>query len=42
MLFSKDMSLLLLKMYEVVAICKCLNTLKDRKLVFAVLVRLLY
>ena len=41
MLFSKNMSLLLLKIYEVVAIFKCLNTLKGRELVFAVLVRLL-
>ena len=41
MLFSKNMSLLLLKIYEVVAIFKCLNTLKGRALVFAVLVRLL-
>ena len=41
MLFSKNMSLLLLKIYEVVAIFKCLNTLKGMALVFAVLVRLL-
>ena len=41
MLFSKNISLLLLKIYEVVAIFKCLNTLKGRALVFAVLVRLL-
>ena len=35
------MSLRLLKIYEVVVIFKCLNTLKGRELVFAVLVRLL-
>ena len=40
MLFSKNMSLLLLKNYEVVAVFKCLSTLKVRELVFAVLVRL--
>ena len=36
--FSKNISLLLLKIYEVVAIFKCLNTLKGRALVFAFLV----
>ena len=35
------MHLLLLKIYEVVAIFKCLHTLIGRELVFAVLVRLL-
>ena len=40
MLFSKNMSLLLLKIYEVVAVFKCLTTLKGRELVFPVLVRL--
>ena len=35
------MPLLLLNIYEVLAIFKCLNTLKGRELVFAVLVRLL-
>ena len=41
MVFSKNMSLLLLKIYEMVAIFKCLNTLKGRELVFASLVNLL-
>ena len=41
MLFSKNMSLLFLKIYKVAAIFKCLNTLNGRELVFAVLVRLL-
>ena len=41
MLFSKNMSLLLLKIYKVVAFFNCLSTLKGRELVFAVLVRLL-
>ena len=40
-LFRKSMSLLLLNIYEVVAIFKCLPTLKGRELVFKVLVRLL-
>ena len=41
MLFSKNMSLLLLKIYEVVAIFKCLSSLKGRELVFAIFVRYL-
>ena len=39
--FSKNVSLLLLKIYEVVAIFKCLKHSKGRELVFAVFVRLL-
>ena len=41
MLFSKNMSLLLLKIYEVVAIFKCINILKGMELVFSVFARLL-
>ena len=41
MLFCKNMSLLLLKIYEVAAIFKCINILEGRELVFSVFARLL-
>ena len=38
MLFSKNMSLLLLNIYGVAAVFKCLNIIKGRDLIFAVFV----